>query len=401
MKRYNEYFPDSHYESLLNFSQMVRNRLIFFLLFLVYLLLGILSTSDKMLYMETPIKMPLLNLDLPIISFYTFMPLFVLVLQFNLLYIVSQYKRRFMNVCDKYGKEEIRSLPFGLLEGAIYSENRLSFFLKVVINFLLFAFAPIILIFFYFRFTDYQDFVISSWNLFAVIISTIISGLFSPLFNSSKSKKVFIRIIISVIVLGLLYYHLEIVRVFTNKGSSFKELEKVYIGSKIIPKLEVDSEFLIPIDRDKLELLKDLDDLEDGKALLQYNIPFNQENRNFIYANFSNSIMIKTNFKGCDFRKAYLSGANFQEADLCRTNLQGADLSGTNLQKADLSEANLKGANLSGANLKGANLSRANLKGANLKGANLSEANLERANLKGALNIQNANLAGVKGNYYY
>ncbi len=50
-----------HYEGLTNFSKQVRNRLIFFLLFTIYSLLSVLATTDKMIFMEIPIKVPLLT----------------------------------------------------------------------------------------------------------------------------------------------------------------------------------------------------------------------------------------------------------------------------------------------------------------------------------------------------
>jgi uncharacterized protein YjbI with pentapeptide repeats len=89
-------------------------------------------------------------------------------------------------------------------------------------------------------------------------------------------------------------------------------------------------------------------------------------------------------FDGADLRKADLSYAGLQRAVLDWAQLEGADLVGAELQGASLDDAHLQGASLSGAHLQGASLDRAYLQGASLNGAHLQGASLAFAHLQGA-----------------
>ena len=123
------------------------------------------------------------------------------------------------------------------------------------------------------------------------------------------------------------------------------------------------------------------------------------------------AVFVRAHFDMADFTGARLQQANFFGAELRQTKfacdrdgtesvcaqLQGANLSTAQLQGADLSEAQLQGANLNFAQLPGADLSTAQLQGANLfgaqqQGADLSEAQLQGADLLGA-QLQGANLS--------
>jgi len=80
---------------------------------------------------------------------------------------------------------------------------------------------------------------------------------------------------------------------------------------------------------------------------------------------------------------AQLQGASLDLAQLQRASLKGAQLQGASLDLAQLQGASLEGAQLQGASLKGAQLEGASLKGAQLEGASLDGAFLWRAQLDG------------------
>lgn len=90
-----------------------------------------------------------------------------------------------------------------------------------------------------------------------------------------------------------------------------------------------------------------------------------------------------------DLTGAYLRGAMFQNAKL-----QGASLVGTHLQGAFLIDAQLQGASLDNAQLQGAYLSEAQLQGASLDKAQLQGANLFITQLQGA-SLSGARLQGA------
>ena len=109
----------------------------------------------------------------------------------------------------------------------------------------------------------------------------------------------------------------------------------------------------------------------------------------------------KANWRGYVFRARgrNLKGAIFDFASLPKVDFTGANLEGArlveaNFQGASLFETLLQGALLLRTQLQGALLNGANLKGASLQGANLQGASLDRAQLQGAL-LTEAHLEGA------
>jgi uncharacterized protein YjbI with pentapeptide repeats len=99
-------------------------------------------------------------------------------------------------------------------------------------------------------------------------------------------------------------------------------------------------------------------------------------------------------FSGADLTKADLNGAQLQGASLFGAQLQGATLTGAELQGASLFYAKLQGASLVGSGLQGASLTGALLQGAMLYEARLQGASLDLARLQGA-SLDQAQLQGA------
>jgi uncharacterized protein YjbI with pentapeptide repeats len=101
-----------------------------------------------------------------------------------------------------------------------------------------------------------------------------------------------------------------------------------------------------------------------------------------------------------DLRRVDLAGAHLKSATLDTAKLHGASLVGAQLQGASLDRAELQGASLESAQLQGASLYSAQLQGdslesAHLQGANLVGAHLEGASLVGA-HLQGASLSAAQ-----
>jgi uncharacterized protein YjbI with pentapeptide repeats len=95
-----------------------------------------------------------------------------------------------------------------------------------------------------------------------------------------------------------------------------------------------------------------------------------------------------------DLRRVALDGAHMAGANLDRSDLRGATLFDAQLQGASLAFARLESANLEGAELQGAVLAGAQLQDAELNSVQLQGANLLGANLQGAF-LGGANLRGA------
>jgi uncharacterized protein YjbI with pentapeptide repeats len=101
--------------------------------------------------------------------------------------------------------------------------------------------------------------------------------------------------------------------------------------------------------------------------------------------------------KCTSLRGARFGQSQMSEASLGGAQLQGASFDSANLQGADLEYAELQGAWLYRAGLQGANLERAELQGASLFGAELQGATLDHAKLDGVL-LDAAHLQGTSLN---
>jgi uncharacterized protein YjbI with pentapeptide repeats len=129
--------------------------------------------------------------------------------------------------------------------------------------------------------------------------------------------------------------------------------------------------------------------------------------------NLREAVLNRVDLRKADFTGAILNGANFDRAKLqnarfgCAdtgkrgcTWLQGSRFQFAELQGAVLDDAYLQGASLIGAQLQGASLKRAQLQGAVLFAAQLQGAVLDGAHLQGAMlpgaQLQGASLAGAK-----
>ena len=117
------------------------------------------------------------------------------------------------------------------------------------------------------------------------------------------------------------------------------------------------------------------------------------------YADLQDAILMRanlqdTNFVGANLRRAFLMEARLQDATLINARLEGARLHKASLRDADLQSAKLQGAMLFEAELQGANLSTAQLQGASLHYAQLQGASLFSAQPQAA-SLDGAQLQGA------
>ena len=142
--------------------------------FLSYLPLIIFWLSwvqrDKMLFMENPINMPLLNIELPLLAFYAVMPLFLVVLYFHLLYTFRSY-RDFLLHTQQHHPEALAIFPMGLYEGALLKQDAFHRGVRLAMRLLLYVFPLFVVMAFWFRFADYQSPVLSLWHFITVLIT--------------------------------------------------------------------------------------------------------------------------------------------------------------------------------------------------------------------------------------
>jgi hypothetical protein len=139
---------------------------------LVYVLLMVFSTTDKMLLVPTlGIKLPLVDVNVPLLSFYWVAPLFLLAIHFNLLQNLESHHYKLMRwrkACDgTVPRHEIVAFMFDYewLERGSRLEWLVRFFSRI----LFVHSGPLALGILLWRFTDYQDIVMTSCHLLAFV----------------------------------------------------------------------------------------------------------------------------------------------------------------------------------------------------------------------------------------
>ena len=73
-------------------SKQNRNRIILLLTVTIYALMAVFGTTDEDILFLNPVQTPLIKIALPLIAFYVGMPLFILALHFNTVYMFNQNK---------------------------------------------------------------------------------------------------------------------------------------------------------------------------------------------------------------------------------------------------------------------------------------------------------------------
>ena len=110
----------------------------------------------------------------------------------------------------------------------------------------------------------------------------------------------------------------------------------------------------------------------------------NFRNRDLNCSNLANADLRRVDLTNAQMQGAILSAADLMGASLRATNLRNAALDRTLLQEADLGHAQLQGTSLEAAQLQGASLEAAQLQGSVLSNAELQGASLVGAQLHGS-----------------
>jgi hypothetical protein len=426
-------------------SDAASNAWLAFLALLTYVVVTLASVSHKNLLLNSPVRLPIINADIPLVGFFQYAPALLLLVYLSLLVqhvILARKYRKFTDAITSYEMEMGTEQPAReLVHSYVFSQiaagpkpNLITKFMMQLIVYVTFSVLPIItLLYFQIKFLPYHDVSITYWHRIAVMLGFAMLILLTPLMQNTgptrrrwdikvgpqaeaweaSGTQVLLVLFLLPLVVGFSWLIATVPNEWIDRRLGFVAPTSVRVGP------EDEAKLLNPLVRRVIYDRLPNDDDKGGwrRWLLSYRVLVVEDTdlgagegvnvvlreRNFRFALLSRSDLHRADLAWADLRAAqmwktlakgklkdgqlqgaFLQEAQLQGAQLNSAQLQGADLSKAQLQGAELNYANLQGADLRGAQLQGADLSYANLQGADLRGAQLQGAKLEAVQLQGA-----------------
>lgn len=424
-----------------------RNLFVGFFGVLIYTLVMTLAVSDEDLLMNRmTMRIPLIDLGLPPIAWFSVVPLLLLILHVDLLHNLHEHLAK-LQMWREMNNDDIDSRelqPF--FYDFAFAYQRVGYIgvsLTIFVWLLIYLIPIFTLLVVQIRFGAYQYEPALILHMFLTSADCFICIAFYPkwLMALDRSNKTSLMpsfaCVLILMLISLAYSSFTKYFFIDNvKPDWTRQLVKYQIYKYVdmlLPRLKAKYQVLVSVDdneRRTFQMLADYQgsDVEqlfanNSKSSLHkpiypsqqqnhilaehwwvHGTRLNLEGRSLNYADFSGSVMIRANFdraqlKGAKFNLTQLQGASFQgtsldEADLIGSVLQGANLSGANLRRANLDVAQLQGAKFGFANLEDVSLYHTNLQGADVTSSRLNGAKLVEAELQGA-NLSSSWLRGA------
>jgi uncharacterized protein YjbI with pentapeptide repeats len=413
-----------------------------YLFVLFYLAIAAGAVTHRDLLLENPVKLPFLNVELPLKAFFVLGPLvFLIVHAYVLLHFVLlagkvgalQAELQVQIAGDESRARLRRQLPSNIFAQSLAGPHEvrtgiIGFLLRLIIQISLAAGPIALLMLFQLQFLPYHNEWITTWQRIAVVIDLGLLWLLWPPIARGQTaslgwsdfKRVKVLAWLSVSVLPILL-------VFTIATFPGEWLEENLPALWIIPtnllpwkvQTAIPSVYTAQFQQKRWTSLHEL--LVAGKADHVTGKPTSLWSNVLVLPNFGVGDRVKFDAEGkvaissdaVSLHARALEGAVFVGAHLRRADFTGAQLTSANLSRADVQEAKLgcdrageegrqcgqlQGARLEFAQLQGSSLFGAQLQGASLFGAQLQGASLFGAQLQGA-SLNYAQLQGASLDY--
>jgi uncharacterized protein YjbI with pentapeptide repeats len=401
-----------------------------FIVFALYLLVAATTVTQKQLLLAEPVKLPVLNIDLPLWGFFFLAPiLFVIFHLYTLLqvlllgrttaaYNASVEPLKLSSKADISLRQRLaNTLLAQIFAGSPREREGFIGWLMRAIVWITLAIAPILVVLaFQFSFLPYHSHFVTWSHRLLILAELLAFFLIWPLaldaqknfqwpnVGANLNRLTVIPLQLfgpkevrhearlwlrehALLLLACILYLLIPLSLATFPGEPHVNLFTVEAWSSVQCKRWVQQDFnLIDLRFDRLILPRvdvvdyaKLERIEEatkkaGEEPFQGERTYVLRKRDLNCGDFSNA----------DLRRVDLSGSSLRGARLFQTRLQGGLLSDTYLQTANLVGAALQHANLINAELQGAWLNSAELQGTHLAFAKLQGAKLIAARLEGA-----------------
>ena len=389
-----------------------------FLTFMVYLAIATGTTTHRMLFLESPLNLPVLNIPLPLLGFYILTPIIFVTFHFYMLLnlvLLARTARSFEDALvrafpgDGEPRETFRmrienTIFVQLLVGGRLEREGINARLLSLMALITLAVAPVaLLLMIQIKFLPYHSEWITWLHRGLLALDLLLVWTLWPGYRSGWGVRLWPKAAWWLMAPGVLsggaLAYAVIVATFPD--------ERMYVATSWLHgSMYLDFGYLFSPDASKLyRLLAPINTLDlKGESLIDEEklVDIIEKNkrtagtqRRITGLLLKNRDLTGANLEGVDvryvdFTEAILNLVNldFAWATMARfdfAQLQGALLFNTQLQGSSFGNAIMKGASLDGARLQGAWLNDAKLQGASLAAAKLQGASLTRTQLQGTL----------------
>jgi uncharacterized protein YjbI with pentapeptide repeats len=396
-----------------------------YLLFGLYLVTAVSNVTQRQLFLDESLKLPVLNIDLPLIGFFFLAPILFLLLH---VYVLIQFlllartaavynDALLASVSIESDRTRIRQRLANTLFAQILAgsprerEGLLGFLLKMLAWCALVIAPALILLAFLVTFLPYHSHLIT-WThriLFAADLLAVVT-LWSAALDPTKDIKLYrpwslfgilvLFSLVSVLVTFPSEIHSGWMKCAdAGQADSSEQANRcrlrgimTLLRGPSFDRLELPGEDFV--DDDALRKIE-----ETTKARGQE--PFSgQRTHTFDYrdltcGNFDGTDLRRSSFDNAKMAGARLNSAALDASSIYSADLRGASLAGTHLEEVMLDRSSLQGANLTNAQLVDSSLERVTLQGARALNGRLSRARFNYAQLQG-VNFTAANLQGTE-----
>lgn len=436
--------PYSLLEAVNHSSDTAHTSWLIFLAIMAYFVIAVAGVTHKDLLLETPVSLPILQVDIPLTQFFRFAPIVLVLLHLG---VVSQltllarealefdYAIRLLEPTDKRThplRLELNNFFFVQAIAGPYRSRVMSCFLHGMSWLTLVVLPVFLLIYIQVVFLPYHDVGITWTHRIALLldIAMLISiGLFlmraetsfmqAFMRTTSAHPLSFVATILVLLFVWIVSFFVatipgEQADRFTQSVLGFDNEDESgqprFVSGFAIPFLTFGSEgSLLGLFKRNLEVVDT--DLVSDKDLTPGEPSISVRDRDLRFARLDRSDMHQADLTGSDLRGASLVGTDLRGAWLQCSDITQLILTDdreaincTTARRAKFLRARLDGAHLTGADLRGAKFDEARLEGAELtyallQGASFASARLDKADLTGGVQAQGANfiVANLQG----
>lgn len=378
-------------------SRRVAAQWLGFLSLWAYLFFTTVAVTDYDLLVETPVKLPLIGVELGLFSFFVWTPALFLVVHLYIARKVALLGRQAAFYRKQISAQKVSGAHLAAREnrldafavtgwllrfdaGADQPPDRLlTGFTALTVYVTLFVLPLALYAAFLVYFLAYQHELTTWWHRVALLAGAglVVYGVYLSSPATIRGEVFEVNAILALLIVSPAFV------VFTFPGERLHEFgfaDHVLQGPLHINRLRPHQPAHLFAEAKKAGKLDEANQLD------------------LAGRDFSGRTLRNADLRGANLRRARFWNADMRGASLNSSEMQGAILTFASLQQATLNGARLYGANLDGASLQAASLRLAKLQGANLIDSRLEAADMRFSHLQGA-DLRNASLMGADLTY--